>query len=303
MKQKKPVLIGAAAFLGGAVLSVAGRRVRRRFSGKRRAAAQAASEVFPLSPVAFRNIVAMAAAQRAEKLTEQLGTPLKFASQDGEDVLLGELFGHKREGYFIEIGAFDGVWLSNTYFFEQLGWTGVLVEPLPDQYEACRVNRPRSRVVNAAVGSDASGTIEIKQVVGQHEASGESLGTFSYVRTTEQHLLKVERLASDVISHQVPFRTFDAIAEEVGLKPNQPIDVLSIDCEGMDFEVLKSVDLTKYQPRILILESSDGEVVSYLRAAGYEPLIHIKANTIFSNNPEDAKVLTANRYWEALGLH
>ena len=60
--------------------------------------------------------------------------PLKFQSQWCEDILLYNLFKKKPTGFYIEIGAFDGVRLSNTYFFECIGWTGLLVEPQPIQF-------------------------------------------------------------------------------------------------------------------------------------------------------------------------
>src|SRR4029077_1746907 len=55
-----------------------------------------------------------------------------YRSQNGEDRWLEAHFGGKRSGFFVEVGAYDGVNLSNTYHFEQTGWTGVLVEPDPE---------------------------------------------------------------------------------------------------------------------------------------------------------------------------
>ena len=59
-------------------------------------------------------------------------TGTSFRAQNGEDRWLDTYFQGKREGYFVEVGAYDGVDLSNTYHFEQIGWHGVLVEPDPD---------------------------------------------------------------------------------------------------------------------------------------------------------------------------
>ena len=50
----------------------------------------------------------------------------------GQDTLIAELLGSKRDGVFIDIGANDGVTISNTYFLEkELGWSGVAIEPIP----------------------------------------------------------------------------------------------------------------------------------------------------------------------------
>jgi hypothetical protein len=79
-----------------------------------------------------------------------------YRSQNGEDRWLDAHFGAKRAGFFVEVGAYDGVNLSNTYHFEQCGWTGVLVEPDPDMAERCRRDRPRSVTFQCAAGDSAS---------------------------------------------------------------------------------------------------------------------------------------------------
>jgi hypothetical protein len=53
----------------------------------------------------------------------------------GQDVLVAALLGNQRNGVFVDIGANDGVSISNSlYFEERLGWTGLAVEPLPGAY-------------------------------------------------------------------------------------------------------------------------------------------------------------------------
>ena len=53
-----------------------------------------------------------------------------YKAQFGEDRILWQVFRRRPSGYFIEVGAYDGVTLSNTYFLEQMGWCGLLVEPI-----------------------------------------------------------------------------------------------------------------------------------------------------------------------------
>ena len=88
-----------------------------------------------------------------------------FHAQNGEDRWLDAYFGAKRSGFFVEIGAFDGYNLSNTFHFEQLGWTGILVEPDPQKAALCRTHRPRSNTFQCAmVGPEAAGEITFYQV-------------------------------------------------------------------------------------------------------------------------------------------
>ncbi len=76
--------------------------------------------------------------------------PIKYNyyGQHGEDYLLWHLFDFRRTGFFLDVGAHDGVALSNTKSFEEAGWTGICVEPIPEVSDTCR--RVRRRVVCAA---------------------------------------------------------------------------------------------------------------------------------------------------------
>ena len=57
---------------------------------------------------------------------------LEFRSQFGEDALLWDFFAGQLDGFFIEVGAFDGYNYSVSYAFECIGWDGLLIEAHPD---------------------------------------------------------------------------------------------------------------------------------------------------------------------------
>src|SRR5258705_7614869 len=91
----------------------------------------------------------------------------EYFSQQGEDALLDRFFQQQPTGFFVDVGAFDGLHLSNTYIFEQRGWRGLCIEPTPMFFEMCVRNRPRSLCINVAcVGSERG------PVTFQFEASG-----------------------------------------------------------------------------------------------------------------------------------
>ena len=73
-----------------------------------------------------------------------------FRAQFGEDRLLWQIFRERSTGYFIEVGAYDGVQLSNTYFLEQMGWHGLLIEPIESLCQQADQNRRRSKAIHAA---------------------------------------------------------------------------------------------------------------------------------------------------------
>src|SRR5262249_16802554 len=77
-------------------------------------------------------------------------------SQFGEDLVVLDYFGQKRDGFFIEVGANDPVKFSQTWLLEQHGWKGALVEPLSPRRERLRAGRPGSRVFQVAVGAPES---------------------------------------------------------------------------------------------------------------------------------------------------
>src|SRR5438477_10753923 len=79
-----------------------------------------------------------------------------FKAQNGEDIILIQDFADKKSGFCVEVGAYDGVDISNTFVFEKLGWKCLLVEADPEMAEVCRHNRPAATVVNCAVVSPGS---------------------------------------------------------------------------------------------------------------------------------------------------
>jgi len=72
----------------------------------------------------------------------------KYYSQNGEDYLLCKFFGQELNGFYVDIGDFDGIYFSNTFSFEQIGWKGICVESNPDIFELCLKNRPNSVCFN-----------------------------------------------------------------------------------------------------------------------------------------------------------
>lgn len=80
---------------------------------------------------------------------------MKYFSQSGQDVYLDNLFKQQENGVFLDIGAYDGIKLSNTYFFEKYrNWTGVCVEANNEVFQELKKNR-KSKLLNLAVSEDS----------------------------------------------------------------------------------------------------------------------------------------------------
>src|ERR1035437_6830450 len=96
----------------------------------------------------------MAGAEETSRAEERDG--LASYAQFHEDVCVRAFFGEDYRGKFVDVGANDGVYGSNSYLLERHGWTGLLVEPSDRLAEACRRARPGSVVVNKAAVGDPS---------------------------------------------------------------------------------------------------------------------------------------------------
>jgi FkbM family methyltransferase len=171
-----------------------------------------------------------------------------------EDRLKAEFFATSRNGFFVEVGANDPRRGSQSWQFEQDGWTGVLVEPQPDLAERLRAVR-RAHVVAAACSSPANaGTAMTLHLSGPHSSLKRELAITGVV-------------AGGAIA--VPVRTLDDILEEA--KAPAPIDFVSIDVEGHEVEVLSGFDLKRWRPRLILIEDHVASLATHrcLTRAGY----------------------------------
>ena len=198
-----------------------------------------------------------------EAVSNSLRLPALMPSQYGEDVLAYEFFGRKREGFFVEIGAFDGVALSNTYFLEALGWSGILVEPNPEHYDAIISRRPFSKVVHAACGRGAD------QVRFSVAKGNGGVSVLSYMGENRAQAARIAREGGIIEETLVPCLSLD----EIMRGEDRQIDLLSIDVEGAEIQVLEGCNLKKLRPRAIIAEDNAGggdtRVAEYLASLGY----------------------------------
>ena len=187
-------------------------------------------------------------------------------SQYGEDLLLWNFFNRKRNGFYVDVGAYDGVGFSNTYFFESLGWTGMLIEAVPAFYQSCLSSRPYSQVINATVGK----VDEPKYVTLSIAEGGGGVGTLSFCGENQQQLERIKREGGIVRTIEVPLRSLN----ELLVDHQGDIDFVSIDVEGAEMDLLQGFDLDRFRPRVLVIEDnnngSDPNVKNWLAAFGYE---------------------------------
>lgn len=161
----------------------------------------------------------------------------KFCSQFGEDRWIFEHINLPENGVFVDVGAGHPVHLSNTYFFERNGWTGLCIDADPTQYEVLK--RQRANVEWSAI-SPEEGEIEFSQ-----SYLPELSSTLS--RSEYNKWMKVS--LKETI--QVPSVRLETLLEKYRIAE---IDLLDIDVEGTELEVWKTFDYKKHNPKVVIVE-------------------------------------------------
>jgi FkbM family methyltransferase len=161
----------------------------------------------------------------------------KTYSQLKQDLKVLEFYKYKKNGFFIEIGANNGIELSNTYLLEKdYNWKGICVEALPDKFQELIKNRT-SININKAVYNK---TGEILNFSSDNLGSGITELIDKYLDVKKKEQIKVETITLNDILDNNNAPTF--------------IDYLSIDTEGSEYIILSAVNFNKYKFGIIHLE-------------------------------------------------
>jgi FkbM family methyltransferase len=197
--------------------------------------------------------------------------------------LYDRVFGRRDHGYFVEVGAFDGETYSNTSFLADLGWVGLMIEPVPEFADraAERHRSNRGAKLLCAAGSSA-GTVDLYMAGPLTTADGRTLTDCWPRAWTEDRLSEVQIT--------VPKMRLDDILIENAAPVG--FDLLVIDVEGYEREVLDGFDLARWRPALMIVEladyhpyidrhESDGQIARDIVAAGYQIIFKDCVNTVF----------------------
>ncbi len=226
--------------------------------------------------------------------------PITFRSQFGEDLLILELLGWPSEGTFVEVGGYDGLTNSVSSALEQLGWTGLLVEPVPALYEQARANRPDARVVHAAVGrAGSAGTATLR-----HYDDARGYDESSHLESsTDNTGTRRPPKNTPVRTIEVPLTTLTDLLDELFKDiPTDRVDAASIDVEGHELDVLDGFDLDRFQPAVLLVEdhtrAGRSPINDALEPRGYEQVGWLAWNRVMVRRDRD----DVRRRAEAVGL-
>ena len=210
----------------------------------------------------------------------------KFYSQAGEDMLLSIYYeGNKHKGFYVDVGAHHPFRFSNTAYFYKHGWRGINIEPTPSLFKAFPRWRKRDINLNVGIGNGEKLTFYV--------FNEGALNTFDPALAKERdgkvHMGRQYKIIDQI---EVQTRTLADILDK-HLPEGTAIDLLTIDVEGMDFDVLKSNDWTKYQPAFILVECesslddlADDQIYTFLHEKGYSIVGRTLYTTLFRYGKE-----------------
>jgi FkbM family methyltransferase len=187
----------------------------------------------------------------------------KSYSQIGQDLNVLKFYKNKRNGYFVEIGASDGITLSNTYLLEKdFGWHGICAEPIPDKFSKLVKNRPHSFCTSKPVYSASNVDVTFDIANSYDLLSGITNHIDKYKQTVNQNK---RQLHLKTISFNDLLKQYNA---------PMFIDYLSLDTEGSELEILKSLDFNTYTFGLIdvehnFVEPRRTEIRNLLTSHGY----------------------------------
>jgi FkbM family methyltransferase len=194
----------------------------------------------------------------------------KYYSQCNQDKFVNEnYFKNHKNGVFLDIGAHDGISLNNTYFFEkELNWTGICIEPIPEVFDKLKKNR-KCICIQGCISEVSSEEEDFLRISGPPHLEMLSGLINKY---DKRHLERIHReLAAYGCSYEiikVKCYNINEILEKNNIKH---INFLSLDTEGGEFKILKSIDFSKYKIDIISVEDNyrDPRFIPFLKKHGF----------------------------------
>ena len=210
---------------------------------------------------ALDNVHQLASAYPADVQTKVFQNLSASKSQLRQDLFALAESGFKRNGFFVEFGATNGVNLSNSHLMEKsFGWKGILAEPGKNWHTELRVNRT-AIIEPCCIWSTSGHTLRFD------ECSDPELSTLSTFKNFDAK--KASRKSIDTYEVET-ISLNDLLARH---KAPRRIDYLSIDTEGSEFDILQPFDFTEHEFAVITCEHNHSshrqKIYDLLTSKGY----------------------------------
>lgn len=202
----------------------------------------------------------------------------KYFSQFRQDEFIDKvIFRNRFNGVFIDVGAHDGISFSNTFYFEtNRKWKGICFEPNPEVFNKLEKNRLCQKV-QCCIGQENSEVL-FWQISGYSEMLSGIKGKFDnrHISRIDKELTNRGGELKEII---VPMRMLSSF----DLFVNNRINYLSIDTEGGEFDILKSIDFIQYEIDTITVENNynDEGISRFLKGFGYVRLCKLGCDEIY----------------------
>lgn len=196
-------------------------------------------------------------------------------SQFAEDTSIERFFSKNYVGSYVDVGCFHPKKYNNTWQLYKKGWSGVNIDIDPIKIEGFDIIRPRDHNVACAVGTKNS------------QIEYYTKGLYSLTTSTNKEFSSA---LGEYTKKTTCCRKLNAILETSPLF-NKQIDFLTVDAEGNDFDVLKSLDFKTYQPIVVAIETNERffqnvaetNEFKFLKDLGYDLVAWCGLTLIFAN--------------------
>ena len=204
---------------------------------------------------------------------------MQYYSQCKQDEFIDKIvFKKKESGYFIEIGAYDGITFSNTAFLEkERKWKGICVEPMPNAFNKLKSNR-NCDLINGCIYSSEV-TVEFLQVEGASEMLSGISNTYDSRHCSRIDKEIVER-GGDKKYIKVKAYNLNSLLEVRNIKI---VDFCSIDVEGGEWDVLQSIDFSKITIKSFTIENNykDNKIKNFMISKRYTYVGNLDMDEIY----------------------
>jgi FkbM family methyltransferase len=205
----------------------------------------------------------------------------KFYSQSGQDkYLIENIFQDKKNGIFVDVGAYDGITYSNTYYLEkEKGWSGICIEPNPNVFESLVRNR-KLPCLSCGV-CNFSGRTDFTLIKGYSEMLSGITKTYNLAHPKRIDW-EIDNMGGNKESIQIEVKPLEHIFRENNISY---IDYISIDTEGSEEQILKSINFNDVYIDVISVECNYGidQIQEFLFKKGFTFLERIGDDKFFRN--------------------
>lgn len=199
------------------------------------------------------------------KFKDNIIYELNTYAQDSEDTIIKRIFEYRNlyeGGFFIDVGAHHPIRYSNTFFFYKKGWRGINIDAMPDSMKEFEKIRPEDINIEYAISNE-------EKILTYYQFDEPAFNSFDRTLSLDRAQNKKHTILN---TKKLKTVTLSSILDKF-ISKEQNIDFLSIDVEGLDFQVLQSNNWEKYRPKVVLIEILNIEIEQILQTEIYKFMI------------------------------